>query len=86
MLKEIPPLPITPMSSYLVGATFTTARLAISLTGIGLIYGIYKISAFIHYQLTSPIHDIPGPPNPSFFYGNFEELLVSVSLIAHTVL
>ena len=80
------PLTITTMSSHLVEATFTTAQLVISLTGIGLIYGIYKLSAFIHDQLTSPIHDIPGPPNPSFLYGNFQELSVSVSLIAHTVL
>ena len=72
-------------SSYLVGAPFTTAQLVISLTGIGLIYGIYKISAFIQYQITSPIHNVPGPPNPSFLYGNFEELLVSVSLNHHTV-
>ena len=70
------------MSSHLVGATFTTARLVISLTGIALIYGIYKISAFIRYQLSSPMNDVPGPPNPSFLYGNFEELLVSVSPIA----
>ena len=58
---------------------FTTAQLVVSLGGIALIYGIYKISTFIHDEVTSSIRDIPGPPNPSFLYGNFEELLVSVS-------
>ena len=73
------------MSSHLVGAPFTTSQLVISLTSIGLIYGIYKISAFIQDKITSPINDVPGPPNPSFFYGNFGELLVSVSVNRLTV-
>ena len=58
---------------------FTTAQLVVSLAGIVLIYGIYKISAFIHDEVTSPMRDVPGPPNPSFLYGNFKELSVAVS-------
>ena len=67
------------MLSHLVGTGFTIAQLVVSLTGIALIYGIYKIYAFIHDKVTSPIRDVPGPSNPSFLYGNFEELLVPVS-------
>ena len=73
------------MLSHLAGTDFTTAQLVVSLADIALIYGIYKISAFIRDEVTSPIRDIPGPPNPSFLYGNFKELLVSVSPKAHTV-
>lgn len=76
---------MTAMLSHLVGTGFTTAQLAVSLAGIVLIYVIYKISTFIHDEVTSPIRDVPGPPNSSFLYGNFEELSVSVSLKAHTV-
>ena len=74
------------MSSYLVGTDFTTAQVVVSLAGIALIYGIYKISAFIHDEVTSPIRDVPGPPNPSFLYGNFKELTVTVSPKAHPII
>ena len=73
------------MSSQLFGTSFTPAQLLVSLASIGLIYGIYKISALIHDEVTSPMRDVPGPPNPSFLYGNFQELLGSVSLQAHTI-
>ena len=73
------------MLSRLVGTGFTTTQLAVSLAGIALIYGFFKIYAFIYDGLTSPIRDIPGPPNPSFLYGNFKELLASVSLKVYTI-
>lgn len=73
------------MLSHLTGTGFTIAQLVVFLVGIGLIYGIYKISAFIHDEVTSPMRDVPGPPNPSFFYGIYKEISVSVSLKAHTV-
>ena len=73
------------MSSYLVGTDFTTAQVVVSLAGIALIYGIYKISAFIHDEVTSPIRDVPGPSNPSFLYGNFKDLMLPVSTKAHAV-
>ena len=75
----------TRMLSYLVWTGFTIAQIVVSLAGIVLIYGIYKISAFIHDELTSPMRDVPGPPNPSFLYGNFKELMVSVSPKVYTV-
>ena len=74
-----PFLPLTAMSSHFVGTGFTTAQVVVSLAKICLIYGIYKISAFIYDKATSPIRDIPGPPNPSFLHGNFKELSVAVS-------
>ncbi|KAF8816769.1 cytochrome P450 [Phlegmacium glaucopus] len=71
--RAIPP--VTTILSNLAGPYVTTAQLAISLAGILLSYGIYKISTFIHDEVTSPSRDIPGPPSPSFLYGNFKELL-----------
>ena len=73
------------MLSLNVETNFTATELVVSLAGIGLIYGLYKISAFIYDEMTSPIREVPGPPNSSFLYGNFKELSASVSLKAHTV-
>ena len=73
------------MSSQLFGTNFTPAQLLVSLASIGLIYGIYKISALIHDEVTSPMRDVPGPPNPSFLYGNFKDLMLPVSPKAHAV-
>ena len=75
-------LPITAMLSHHVESGFTTAQLVVSLAGIGLIYGLYKIFAFIYDEVTSPMRNVPGPPNSSFLYGNFKELSTSVSLKA----
>ena len=73
------------MFPHFLGTGVTTAQLVVSLAGIVLIYVIYKISAFIHDEVTSPIRDVPGPPNPSFLYGNFKELTVTVSPKAHPI-
>ena len=63
----------------------TTTQLLVSLASIILVYGIYKISAFVYDELTSPLRHIPGPPNASFLYGNFKQLSESVSRTAHIV-
>ena len=39
-----------------------------------LVYGIYKILAFVYDELTSPFRHVPGPPNAGFLYGNFKQL------------
>ena len=81
-----PFLPLTAMLSHHVESGFTNAQLVVCLAVIGLIYGLYKICAFIYDEVTSPIRNVPGPPNPNFLYGNYKELSVSVSLKTHTVL
>ena len=63
----------------------TTTQLPLSLASILLVYGIYKISAFVYDELTSPLRHVPGPPNPSFLYGNFKQLSELVTLKAHIV-
>ena len=65
------------MLSNLV-ANATTPQLVVSSAGILMVYGIYKISTFIYDEMTSPVRYIPGPPSPSFLYGNFKQLSESV--------
>ena len=60
-------------------ATFTITQLVVSLASVTLIYGIYKIFAFVYDELTSPLRYVPGPPSPSFIYGSFKQLSESVS-------
>ena len=63
----------------------TTTQFLVSLAGILLVYGIYKIFAFVYDELTSPLRHVPGPPNPSFLYGSFKQLSESVSRKARFV-
>jgi len=72
---------MTTMFSNLAGSD----QLVVSLAGVFLVYAIYKLSTFIHDQVTSPLRDVPGPPSPSLLYGNFKELLTSVSSEVHTI-
>ncbi|KAF8805907.1 cytochrome P450 [Phlegmacium glaucopus] len=69
------------MLSHLPGSYVTTTQLVVSLAGILLSYGIYKISTFIHDEMTSPSHDIPGPPSPSFLYGNSQHQIQNNSVL-----
>ena len=63
----------------------TTQLVLVSLASLFLVYGTYKIFAFVYDELTSPLRHIPGPPNPSFIYGNFKKLSESVSRKAYVV-
>ena len=57
----------------------TPTQLVVLLASILLVYGIYKIFAFVYDELTSPLRHVPGPPNPSFLYGSFKQLSETVS-------
>ena len=60
-------------------ASAPTTQIMVSLASILLVFGIYKISTFVYDEITSPLRRVPGPPSPSFIYGNFKELAASVS-------
>ena len=63
-----------------------TIQLVVPLASFLLVYGIYKVFAFVYDELTSPLRHLPGPPSPpSFIYGSYKQLLESVSRIAHIV-
>ena len=75
------PFPSTMMLSNLVANFVTTPQPVLvfsTVSGILLVYGIYKISTFIYDEMTSPACDVPGPPSPSFIYRNFKQLSESV--------
>ena len=75
------------MFQNIAGSYVTTPQLITSLAGILLAYAIYKISTFIHYEVTSPLRHVPGPPSSGFIYGNFKQLADSVeSKLANIVL
>ena len=76
--------PSTMFSNFAAPYPITT-QLVVSLASIFLVFGIYKILAFVYDELTSPLRHVPGPPNPSFIYGNFKQLSESVSQKAHIV-
>ena len=73
------------MFSTFAASYGSTAQLAVSLAGLFLVYGFYKIATFIYDELTSPLRHVPGPPSPSFIYGSFKELAESVSPKSHVV-
>ena len=61
------------------------SAIIVSLASFLLVYGIYKIFAFVYHELTSPLRHVPGPPNPSYIYVSFKQLSESVSRKAHIV-
>ena len=61
-----------------LGPYITTTQLAVPLASFLLVYGIYKIFAFVYDELTSPLRHVPGPPSPSFIYGSVKQLAESV--------
>jgi hypothetical protein len=55
--------------------------LATSLAATFGAYGAFKLLHFFYYQWTSPLRDLPGPPNDSMFFGNMKQIWgASVSL------
>ena len=56
-----------------------STQLVVSLASVFLVYGIYKISTLIYDKVTSPLRHVPGPPSPSFIYGNSKQLSDPVS-------
>ena len=75
---------LTTMFSFAAPYASTT-QFILSLASFILVYGIYKVFAFVYDELTSPLRHIPGPPNPSFLYGSVKQLSESVSRRAHFV-
>ena len=79
---EVPSRLITMFSNFPSPFSSTT-QLVVSLASFLLVYGIYKIFAFLYDELTSPLRHVPGPPSPSFIYGSMKQLSESVSWKLH---
>ncbi|KAJ7485126.1 cytochrome P450 [Mycena galericulata] len=52
------------------------ADLLLPLLGSLLCYALFRVASFLYRDFTSPlrIRDLPGPKNPSIWYGSFNEL------------
>ena len=78
---------ITMFSNFASATPYaTTTQLAVSFASLVLVYGLYKLLAFVFNELTSPLRYVPGPPSASFIYGNFKQLSESVSRKPHCFL
>ncbi|KAF8177631.1 cytochrome P450 [Pholiota molesta] len=61
---------MTPFSDFV----WPIERPAVALGGALVLYCVYKVVSLVYGELTSPLRDLPGPPNKSIIFGNFKEL------------
>ncbi|KAG6820051.1 hypothetical protein H0H93_006066 [Arthromyces matolae] len=58
-----------------------------SLAAAVLVYGVYqglrRLSFLIYRELHSSLRDLPGPPNPSWLYGNLAEIWAAENSVLH---
>ncbi|KAG6809703.1 hypothetical protein H0H92_015069 [Tricholoma furcatifolium] len=54
-----------------------------SLSATLVAYGAYRLLQLIYEEVTSPLRDLPGPPSPSFIYGNMQEIWAAENSILH---
>ena len=50
------------------------SQMFIALLAATLAFLIFKIAKFLYGEWSSPLRDLPGPPNPSFIYGNMKQI------------
>ncbi|KAJ3724078.1 cytochrome P450 [Lentinula raphanica] len=49
-------------------------RLILSIFGSIGLYGMFLLGRFLYQEATSPLKNLPGPPNPSWIRGNAKEI------------
>ena len=60
--------------------------LSTSLLAIGvatLAYGLYKLLEVLIEPLFSPLRGLPGPPSPSFVFGNLKQIFDAENSVLH---
>ncbi|KAF9484968.1 cytochrome P450 [Pholiota conissans] len=58
-------------------------QLLFSLLATGGAYAFYRVTKFFYAQWTSPLHALPGPPNPSLIYGNMKLIWEAENSVLH---
>ncbi|KAI0736247.1 cytochrome P450 [Fomitopsis betulina] len=59
----------------------TSLSLALGAAAVG--YALFRLYEVFIAPLLSPIRDLPGPPNPSFIWGNLKEILDAENSVLH---
>lgn len=55
----------------------------IPLGGAFLAYAAFRFANYLYEKWTSPLAVLPGPPSPSFIYGNFREIFAAEGSTLH---
>ncbi|KAJ7498084.1 cytochrome P450 [Mycena galericulata] len=58
------------------------SQILFPILGTLVCYGLLHVGQILYRELTSPLRHMVGPPNPSFFLGNFKEMADDASLTA----
>lgn len=58
----------------------TAAQLVASLLATLGAFGVYKLVAAFINNTTSPLRRLPGPPSPSFIWGNLKDIWEAVRI------
>ncbi|KAJ7066108.1 cytochrome P450 [Mycena amicta] len=56
-------------------AAANAAKLVLPVVATVVFYGAFHFVQALYNQWNSPLRNMPGPPNPSFFMGNIQELM-----------
>ena len=64
-------------------AVFTLGTSLWVLGAATLGYGLYKLLEVLITPLLSPLRDLPGPPSPSFAFGNLKEIFDADNSVLH---
>lgn len=60
----------------------TLLRTLGALLGLAALHVLVKLARFFYRQRTAPVRALPGPPNPSFLFGQLHAFEASVSACA----
>ncbi|TFY55501.1 hypothetical protein EVJ58_g8212 [Rhodofomes roseus] len=64
-------------------SVITVDNLLLSLSLATLGYGLYKLVELLVAPLFSPLRSLPGPPSPSFIFGNLKEIFDAENSVLH---
>lgn len=64
-------------------SVITVGNLFLSLGAAVLAYGLYKLGETLVAPYFSPLRDLPGPPRPSWAFGNLKQIFDAENSVLH---
>lgn len=64
-------------------AMITFGTLALSVLATGATYVLFKLAKIAVHPFFSPLRYIPGPPSPSFIFGNMKQIFHAENSVLH---